>query len=966
MSKRFRTVLVMTAVAVTWATAANAISLRRCLNDLVNDAAQVALGTVTDISYEVVDGRAWTNVTLEREARLELGGECGPITFSVPGGPIGNLIEWVSDTPSFRVGERAIVMLKPGASGRLGVVSGIQGKIDVLESESVAGSSKTLSELLSEIQAIRQGTAAEPIPAPQPMSQSRSAIIALGEPVAGVDCCAYMTSSNGKPIRWSSACPNIHYRIYDNSGISGASAAIQAATASWNSVACSCAVLTCDGSAAACGDNIVCWAALSDNNIIGLTTIWYTPIGNTYYISKFQMQFNTYFSWVTNCSSSGMDVQTIALHEFGHVLAMDDLYDSSCSSHIMYGYAYQGLCKRDPTVDAACLTGLYPSAPTLDWFAINNGASETTSTTVTLNNSASCAPTQYMASESPTFTGASWQTYSSAPTFTLSSSLGTKTVYFKVKNSVGTSAVLSDSITLVAPVPAAPSNPAATNIATGSIRWTWTDNSSDETGFKVYADPGSAAPTTLRTTTLPNTTYWDYTGLSANTQYAFQVAATNGVNDSAKTPVLARFTLALAPSFGNSGDGRIDCDRGAGGSSWYPASTTITFTAVNGFGAGPSRASSYRWVWNQIAGEPNWAGASTWASGSLVQAPTITGSYYLHLQAANGDLVYNPTTLSLGPYYVDADPPAAPVVTDSGTYQSDTAQLQASWTAAVDVGSGVCEYQYAIGTSPDDLLVPWKSAGLDTAAAETNLALQPGVVYHWYVKARDCAGNWSPTAASDGIVIVQHPAISVQAAKLLPDGVSAGLSAKVVTAVTDTGFYVQDGPPWAGIRIECAEPLTGLAAGRIVDVGGTVSTNPDGEKMVVAIAEIRPGTAVPHAVGLTNASVGGASWNYDAGTGAGQRGIEGGVGLNNVGMFVRVWGRVVDVLAGAVGSWNADGNPGPSLDDGSGVMLRLVPAAGVSMPSPGSYISAAGVCSCCTDNAGKVRPVLRVTSWQSW
>lgn len=966
MKTRVCTAFCVLAVVLTCAATAHAISVRRCLNDLVSDAAHIALGTVTDISYEVIDGHAWTTVTLDREAHPELGGESGPITFSVPGGPIGNLIEWVSDTPSFHVGERAIVMLKPAVSGRLGVVAGIQGKIDVIGANSVYGSQETLSELLSEIQAIRQGTAAEPIAAPQPASQSKSALLALGEPLPSVDCCAYMTSSNGKPIRWSSSCPNIHYRIYDNSGISGASAAIQAATASWNAVACSCAVLTCDGSAAACGDNIVCWASLSDNNIIGLTTVWYTPIGNTYYISKFKMQFNTYFSWVTDCSSSGMDVQTIALHEFGHVLAMDDLYDSSCSSRIMYGYAYQGLCKRDPTVDAACLTGLYPSAPTLDSFAINNGAPETTSTTVTLNNTASCGPTQYMASESPSFSGATWQTYSTAPTFTLSSSLGTKTVYFKVKNSTGTSAVLNDSITLVAPAPAAPSNPGATNITTNSICWTWTDNSSDETGFKVYADPGSASPTTLRTTTPANATWWDYTGLSANTQYAFQVAATNGVSDSAKTPTLAKYTLALAPTFGSSGDGRIDCDRGPGGSSWYPASTTITFTAVNGFGSGQSRASSYRWVWNTTAGEPNWAGASTWVSGTLVQAPTVTGSYYLHLQAANGDLAYNPATLHLGPYNIDADPPGAPTVTDSGTYQSGTAQLQAVWTAPADTGSGVCEYQYAIGTSPANLIVAWKSAGLNTGATETNLTLQPGSVYYWYVKARDCAGNWSSISASDGIAIVQNPAMSVEAAKLLPDGVSVGLDARVVTAVVDTGFYIQDGPPWTGIRVDCANPPAGLAAGKIVDVAGTLSTDADGEKLIVGIVGLKPGTVAPHVVGLTNASAGGASWNYDAETGAGQQGIEGGVGLNNVGMLVRVWGRVVDAFSGAVGSWNADANYDRCIDDGSGVMLRLVPLAGVSLPPPGSYVSATAICSCHRDNAGKVRPLLRVASWLSW
>ncbi|HLK61907.1 MAG TPA: hypothetical protein VKU19_00610 [Bryobacteraceae bacterium] len=87
-------------------------------------------------------------------------------------------------------------------------------------------------------------------------------------------------------------------------------------------------------------------------------------------------------------------------------------------------------------------------APTVTSFKINNGAASTTSTTVTLNNAASGSPTQYMASESSTFSGASWKTYTAAPTFTLSSAKGTKTVYFKVQNLAGAGATATATITL--------------------------------------------------------------------------------------------------------------------------------------------------------------------------------------------------------------------------------------------------------------------------------------------------------------------------------------------------------------------------------------------------------------------------------------------------------------------------------------------------------------------------------------
>jgi hypothetical protein len=89
-----------------------------------------------------------------------------------------------------------------------------------------------------------------------------------------------------------------------------------------------------------------------------------------------------------------------------------------------------------------------PDTPTVTSFSINNGASSTTKRKVTLNNSATGVPTHYMASEKPTFLGAAWQPYSTTPNFLLRLLTGTRTVYFKVKNDIGESAVVSDTIQL--------------------------------------------------------------------------------------------------------------------------------------------------------------------------------------------------------------------------------------------------------------------------------------------------------------------------------------------------------------------------------------------------------------------------------------------------------------------------------------------------------------------------------------
>ncbi|MBI5465733.1 MAG: Ig-like domain-containing protein, partial [Candidatus Kerfeldbacteria bacterium] len=81
-------------------------------------------------------------------------------------------------------------------------------------------------------------------------------------------------------------------------------------------------------------------------------------------------------------------------------------------------------------------------------FSLNSGASTTVSSTVTLNLSSTNA-TQVTISESPDFSGASWQTYAPTVTYNLSSGSGLKTVYVKYRDVNGTvSSRLSANITL--------------------------------------------------------------------------------------------------------------------------------------------------------------------------------------------------------------------------------------------------------------------------------------------------------------------------------------------------------------------------------------------------------------------------------------------------------------------------------------------------------------------------------------
>lgn len=90
-----------------------------------------------------------------------------------------------------------------------------------------------------------------------------------------------------------------------------------------------------------------------------------------------------------------------------------------------------------------------PLPPMVTSFAINGGAETTMPLGVTLNNTCEGSPTEYMASEASDFAGATWQPYAAAPSFTLSFGVGTRTVYFKARNGIGESGVVSDTIFVV-------------------------------------------------------------------------------------------------------------------------------------------------------------------------------------------------------------------------------------------------------------------------------------------------------------------------------------------------------------------------------------------------------------------------------------------------------------------------------------------------------------------------------------
>jgi hypothetical protein len=110
----------------------------------------------------------------------------------------------------------------------------------------------------------------------------------------------------------------------------------------------------------------------------------------------------------------------------------------------------------------------------------------------------------------------------------------------------GTSATVASfrsSTTTTPTVPTAPTNLAATTQSSSSIALTWTDKSSDDTGFKVQRSQDGVNWSEVASLG-SNVTSFTNTGLSAGTTYSYRVYAYNSVGNSAFSNTASATTTA--------------------------------------------------------------------------------------------------------------------------------------------------------------------------------------------------------------------------------------------------------------------------------------------------------------------------------------------------------------------------------------------------------------------------------------
>lgn len=210
--------------------------------------------------------------------------------------------------------------------------------------------------------------------------------------------------------------------------------------------------------------------------------------------------------------------------------------------------------------------------------------------------------------------------------------------------------------------------------------------------------------------------------------------------------------------------------------------------------------------------------------------------------------------------------------------------------------------------------------------------------------------GYSPSQSNSSGYLVEY-APTIPFAKQLPNDPPepVSLSAKVVTYASADYFYIEEDSRVMGIRVE--KTAHGLTVGMRADVTGTMKTKTSRERYILATSATHNGNGTVAPVGMNNMALGGDDWKV-VGTG-GQKGVTEAIGLNNIGLLVKTWGRFYPIDATTF-----------EVDDGAGLYVKCTVPAGTFLYGDWESVVVTGISSMYRFNSAIYPPNLLVRDIQ--
>lgn len=320
-------------------------------------------------------------------------------------------------------------------------------------------------------------------------------------------------------------------------------------------------------------------------------------------------------------------------------------------------------------------------------------------------------------------------------------------------------------------------------------------------------------------------------------------------------------------------------------------------------------------------------------------------------------------------------PPSAPTNLRATTGPNS---IKFSWNAASDdkTPSLGLTYNLRVGTAPgasNIVSCATLPSGRGLAPAfgnvQNNLSWTlnglPSGTYYWAVQAIDSSYASSAWAESRVGPEIQ----SLASIKDSIDGQSVSCCDKVVSAVFDDSFYVEQLDRSSGIKVY--KPGYNVSVGRITDVSGTVEIDPiSGECQIRAASVFQRGNSTVQPLGLNNLHLGGGdqglqsaawSWKWIKDTDGSRKFVFlPSCALSNIGLLVRVWGKVTQVEETGQYFYIDDGS---HINDGT--LTGTTPNVGIRIArdgrayTPGQFVSISGISSCFKGQDLKLRSQIK-------